>query len=634
MKKILYIIFLMILFIPSVNASGYKIENYEIDITVLEDGSLNVQEAFKMNSPYNGYERIIYYKNNYNDYLESILYSVSDNEIYDFDDVILNEVRAINYESNLDFITLQENGDLFKKINRAYKGDYGVYVVEKKENGKRYRIYNSSSMNKDLYINYTLENVAISHSDISEIPINIFEFKESIKNLDIYIHLPNNEEILDAWVHKINSKIEFIDSNTIKINIKNIKENSSFDFRIICDKNENFKKKTNEVVYEKILKIEEQLKELSKDIKDEEYENLKNLAYSSVVQVEKSLKREDYYYSFETVSSLNDNDNLKTELLLRLMNVESRVDRKEMLIKLFFTSLLFIWCIILIVLCYQIYKKYDKEYKVTFKDKKIDYIPSKIPVFSIGYLFNKKISNDDLKASILKLIYNENIKFSKINKKDFLLRKNSLDNLNESDLKLIKLLFNDKNSVKFSRIKERISNNYTEFLNNYSNWITRATIESEELEFFEDILSYKIFGIIISIIGFIMSILLINCDTYFSSYFTLIISCFTFFYFIFFNKRTIKGYEQKAKYNALKNYFNNFSRTSKEVDLDKIFEYLIYSLSLGNYNKLKKEIIILYKEHKKNRQVDKILELCDFICLSLDKLLDKAYNKKNYYYYD
>ena len=142
-----------------------------------------------MNSPYNGYERIIYYKNNYNDYLESVLYSVSDNEIYDFDDVILNEIRATNYEPNLDFITLQENGDLFEKVNNASKGDYGVYVVEKLENGKRYKIYNSSTMNKDLYINYTLENMAISHSDVSEIPINVFEFKESIKNLDIYIFL-------------------------------------------------------------------------------------------------------------------------------------------------------------------------------------------------------------------------------------------------------------------------------------------------------------------------------------------------------------------------------------------------------------------------------------------------------------
>ena len=290
MKKFIYIIILMILFIPSVNASSYKIENYEIDITVLEDGSLSVQEAFKMNSPYNGYERIIYYKNNYNDYLESVLYSVSDNEIYDFDDVVLNEVRATNYESNLDFIILQETGDLFKKVNNASKGDYGVYVVEKLENGKRYKIYNSSTMNKDLYINYTLENIAISHSDVSEIPINVFEFKESIKNLDIYIHIPNNEKVLETWVHKINSKIEFVDLNTIKINIKNIKENSSFDFRIICDKNEGFKKKTNEIVYDKVLKIEEQLKNLSNNTKDEEYEDLKNLAYSSVVKVENSLR--------------------------------------------------------------------------------------------------------------------------------------------------------------------------------------------------------------------------------------------------------------------------------------------------------------------------------------------------------
>ena len=634
MKKILYALVLILLFIPSVKAE-YKIENYKIDITVLEDGSLDVIEVFNMNPPYNGYERIIYYKDNYNDYLGSIVSSVEDNKIYNGTGVKLKEVRAIDFDLNSELKLYKENGDLFNKENEAFKGDYGVYTTTKLDNGEKYRIYNSSIMNKDIYINYVLEDIAITHADVSEIPFDLSQFQESIKNLEIYIHIPNNKEILDVWVHDIESKVQIIDVNTIKINIKNIEQFNSFDFRIICDKN-NYKKQTNEIVYDKIINIEKDLKQNSTDVKNEEYEKLKSLAYDSILKVEKTLKREDYNYSLKTVSSLDEKDDLKTELIVRLMNVESRVLRREMIIKLFYTSILFSWFILLIVICYYIYKRYDKEYKVTFKLKKIDYIPSDIQVSSVGYLFRKKINNNDLKASILKLIYSGNISFNKLSNNDFILKKVSIDNLTESDLRLMKLLFDNKNSVKASKLYGKVSENYNDFLTNYSNWITKATIEAENLEYYEDILLPKILGIVLSVVGFIVSILLVDKSTYFPSYIVLVCSILSFVYFMLLNKRTAKGDIEIAKWKALKNYLYNYNKSDRQNSIDEINNYLLYSLVFNNYDKFSKHISFRYKDLDKKlyKQIDKNLYINDCIIVLIDKLLSKAYSNKNIYFND
>lgn len=633
MKKIIYIVTLLSLFISTVNAN-YKIENYKIDITVLQDGSLEIQEAFNMEKPYNGYERIIYYKNNYNGYLGSIISSVEDSKIYDGSDLKLNEIRAINFDINDNFSNIKENGDLFKKVTNANKGDYGVYTITKLDNGEKYKIYNSSIMNKDIYIDYTLKDIAITHVDISEISINISEFQENIKNLDIYVHIPNNTNLLKAFVHNIKNEIEILDINTLKISIKNVFSNKSFDFRIIADKNNNYKKKTNEIVYDNILKIE---KELNSNLnnKDEEYEKLKSLSYDSILKVEKSLKREDYDYALKMVSNLNDDDELKTELIVRLMNVESKVLRKEMFIKLFYTSILFISFLSLFILCYYIYKKYDKGYKVTFKSKKIEYIPSNISCSSLGYLFRRKINDNDLKASILNLIYNGKIKFSKINEEDFILKKVLSHNLSESDSKLIKLIFQDKNTVKFSKLKERVSKNYNDFITNYSNWITRSTIEAESLEFYEDILFPKITGIVLSIIGFVISVMFINYDTYFPSYILLISSILFFIYFLLLSKKTAKGYEEIAKWKAFKSYLNNYNKSINDNDINEINKYLTYSIVLNNHEKVSKSILLRYAgEHKKEKEIKKSIYLNNSIIKAIDRLLTKAYSTKNIEFFE
>lgn len=238
MKK--FICFLIILLIPISVKAGYGIENYRIDINVLNNGNVYIQEAFKMNSIYNGFERKIYYKNNYTSYYGSILSSTGDASIYNGSGISLNEIRGINFDLTSSFEKFIENGDLFTKVASATKGDYGVYVVKKDHegNGEEYIIYNPNNMNKDFYLSYTLENMAVVNNDVAELELNLFnEMEESIGNLEIYIHVKDNENLLKVWAHGFSDgNCQIIDNETAKISINNLSNNPTIDFRMIFDK--------------------------------------------------------------------------------------------------------------------------------------------------------------------------------------------------------------------------------------------------------------------------------------------------------------------------------------------------------------------------------------------------------------
>ena len=252
MKKVL----LILLFMPFiVFAKDYKIDEYKILITPLSNGDVNVKEVFSMNDLYNGYEKVIQYKNNYEGYIGSITSATEDMHIYDADNVILNEIRGVNYKTDEIFSNYVLNGDLFFKSQQSKKGDYGTYKEESMPNLKKYKIYNSSKMNKDFYIDYTIKNLSITHKDVSEI-VYAFNSTESIKNMTIYINIPNNLNYFDVYVHNVSFKSEKIDNSNVVLYINDISEDFKFDIRIICDKNNSYNKKTNEVIYEKINKIE------------------------------------------------------------------------------------------------------------------------------------------------------------------------------------------------------------------------------------------------------------------------------------------------------------------------------------------------------------------------------------------
>ena len=575
MKKLFLLLFF--LFIPKVCA--YNITDYKIDMTILENGNIDVIEFFKMDGEYNGFERTIRYRNNYEGYKGDSLI-VFDKQLYNGSGIILNEVRSIDYSNELTLLEMIETGDLFNELNSATKGDYGVYKIEKFDDGESIKIYNSSKMNKDFYLSYTLKNMVIAHEDISEIMFPLFyDMDEKINNFELTINIPNNKKLLEVWVHGHDSKITKIDNETIKINITNLNTSDYFDFRLVFDKLDTNKLSEKEA-FTTIVELEDNLNIDFNDKTNKEYEQLKENAYNLVGNVEKSLSSTDYDIAYEAVSKLNDKDELKTQLLVRLMNVEPKIERKEDIIKVILTSILTIWIIGNIIILYNIYKKYNKK---TIKYKFYEEIPNDYNPTIVGYLLHKKITNDDLVASILYLIDKKVIKLEN-DKKDYILKKGKINDITTSEEWLLKLIFDNKKEINLINFEHK-AKNYDEFLNLYSNWLNVATNEAEEKEFFCDTFSIKLVGIIYSIIGILISVFLINKDTYYSSLIVLFVSFISLVYYIKFYKRTLLGNVEYSKWKGFKKYMERFYTFNVE-DLPKdINKYITYSICLDcDYN--------------------------------------------------
>ncbi len=575
MKKLFLLLFF--LFIPKVCA--YNITDYKIDMTILENGNIDVIEFFKMDGEYNGFERTIRYRNNYEGYKGDSLI-VFDKQLYNGSGIILNEVRSIDYSNELTLLEMIETGDLFNELNSATKGDYGVYKIEKFDDGESIKIYNSSKMNKDFYLSYTLKNMVIAHEDISEIMFPLFyDMDEKINNFELTINIPNNKKLLEVWVHGHDSKITKIDNETIKINITNLNTSDYFDFRLVFDKLDTNKLSEKEA-FTTIVELEDNLNIDFNDKTNKEYEQLKENAYNLVGNVEKSLSSTDYDIAYEAVSKLNDKDELKTQLLVRLMNVEPKIERKEDIIKVILTSILTIWIIGNIIILYNIYKKYNKK---TIKYKFYEEIPNDYNPTIVGYLLHKKITNDDLVASILYLIDKKVIKLEN-DKKDYILKKGKINDITTSEEWLLKLIFDNKKEISLINFEHK-AKNYDEFLNLYSNWLNVATNEAEEKEFFCDTFSIKLVGIIYSIIGILISVFLINKDTYYSSLIVLFVSFISLVYYIKFYKRTLLGNVEYSKWKGFKKYMERFYTFNVE-DLPKdINKYITYSICLDcDYN--------------------------------------------------
>lgn len=589
MKK-LFILFLFFFFIPIVNAD-YQVTDYKIDMTVLENGDIEVIEVFKMEGEYNGFERIINYKNNYIGYKGEKLVSV-DGNLYNISSVQLNEVRAINYDDKLTLEELKENGDLFKKVDLATKGEHGVYTITKDENSEIFKIYNPSKMNKDFYLSYTLKNVVINHNDVSEFALFLFnQIEEEIKSLEITIHVPNNLELLKGYVHK-DGTIKIIDEETLQINVKDLKVNDNLDIRVVFDNNiVKANKVTTENVLEKIEDLEEKFEEEINTPLDDEYVKIQEEAYQLVTKVEQTYNRTDYENAVIAINKLKEKDELKIDLLIRLMNVEPKIERKETITKVILSSILLIWSIGIIIIIYQLYKKNSKN------------INNKLELIDIGYIMRRKITNNDFAALLLSLNANKKITITKTNG-TYKLKQNTKD-LSIIEQKLIKLIFEENEETTFTKIQKRAINNYDNFINNYSNLLNTTMNEINKKHYYENLFLIKIIGIFYSILGIIMSMFLIGKDTYFSSYITLFIAVITLIFLVLFYKRTPDGLK---KYQELKILKNNIDISNEED--------IIKSISLGcfgNASKFYQDIVYQFDDVIKSAYLSKKQKHEEFI---------------------
>lgn len=728
MKKIVnYIIFSALLLFPFlVKAEG--IENYYINATVQNNGDLLVEEYFYLNGEFNGFERIIEYNNDRAYPFDENMESYGGSQLHNGDGIVIEEVKALDINPNFDFSNTV--GSFFTEVNYASKGDYGVYTKTDKYNGISLLIYNPSSKNKAFYIKYILKNMAIMHNDVAELGWNIVgnELSESVAHFKGYVNFPNNQTDLRGWAHgPLKGKITILNKQKIEVSIDGLYSYTAIDVRATFDNSviSNSTKKTGVNALEKILRYEEDKAAQANYERVNQEKIREREAEESLFSFENNITRYNYNYALEKIYLVSDY-NKQQELLNKLANLKEKLDKveeeralksvenaeidstfynyenaledvfiidnqelkerlnnrleivKSIIIqnesemekanyaKAIILFLIIIGCAVVV------YLKYDKEYKSDFNHKYYRDLPSSIPPTTLSYLFNRKITNDALSASILDLIRKKIITYEKIDSKNYKLYNNSINfsNLSEVENRLLELIFNDENEIELKQLKKDAQKKYSKFITNWTNFVKASEKVAKKEEYFigdsdynvkstkyikkrNNILFISIFFLFfLPIVSFIMWGYLIYMYLKEKKEYTKFVLCailvlcmiMSLFFaisvginqhfvrnsipYILMNivfaiivmiyifkalKRTQKGVNEYSKWKAFKRFLEDFSRIdTRELPEIVLWEqYLVYATVLGGADKLSKVMEIKAEELGMSNEINDFASLRD-----------------------
>ena len=373
MKKIyLLFLFLLMLFSPfQIDAYTEGISKYYVDITVKENGNLYVKELIILNGKFNGFERIINYKNNRLSNFDGSLNSFRGSAIYNGSGIDLKSIKNIDVNNSSDFNVLYNSGDIFEEVSYASTGDYGKYVRNITSVGEQYRIYNpDNGRQKGFYLEYELINMGVVHNDVGEVAINIFdELTEYVEILEIKIHIPNNSSLLRGWAHgPLTGEITLVNNNLIEVRATKVEPRNPIDVRFVFDKNviNTSTKYSNVYALDKIIEVETKLADEANAQREQARLQLEQEARYAVDFAKKNPTRDNYNYALKCVNYLPNGD-VKQNFLLELDNVLQIIEKEENFNKCITYTVFSIWIIGLVILILYIYKKYDKEYDPDFK---------------------------------------------------------------------------------------------------------------------------------------------------------------------------------------------------------------------------------------------------------------------------
>ncbi len=563
MKK--FLIFILVLFFPCiVNADevNYDITNFLVESNILDNGDLHVKELIVLDGNFNGYERDILYANEILEEGESF----ANNILYNASDITNLTIKA-KYVKDVSYETFKDNDfTTFTNTSTAQNGDKGKYITTHLTNGYRYRMYYKSNNNKvAFYLDYIIKDVVVLHNDVAELYWTFIPkgFENDLNNIEIKVYLPNadNTNNFYFWAHgNLNGDITKLNNNSgVLASINSVFPGESVDLRLTFNK-----------------------------------ELINNLT---------TIKRSN------------------TEALPKIMEVEKeRADianrlRKNLLFKYNFVKYGTITLYILILtLGIFIYFKYGKSPKSTYYSKYNREFIDDYNVEVIDYLMHKKITPNAMSASIMNLIYKKNIKATEIknlksNKKEYEFTLENTDNLNESENILIEFLFDkvgnkeidNKKAFTTQDLKSYASGTKTcdTFLNSYTKWQNDVLNKGKNENFYEKSPKPPIIGIIITGLGLIISFLAFNNGVNFIPTYFLIFAVIIFLiYTLNVDKKTIKGAEHYAKWQAFKNFLEDFG-TFELKELPEIIlweRYLVYATIFGIADKIEKSMNVKIKE--------------------------------------
>jgi len=554
LKIILFSIFMFLCFVSPISAAGT--EKYYIEANILENGDMKVKELKKLTGTYNGVKTTLRYSNNNlqtftgvpDDFEGSSIYNgsaITDLEVYD----------TINTDFNFN------SNHKFELVNYANKGQYGVYTKSDFSGGTNLLIYMPSSYNRASLITYTVKDVVVVHNDIAEIAWDFIgsDYEEEIEDLKIVVNLPSESNELRVFSHgPLNGTNRIIDKSSVELINPNVPAYNAIDMRVVFDKNlvSSATKKSHTDGLGNILEIEKKRADKANQLREEAKEN-----------------------------------EARRHLITNIFKITSGL-----------------WAIGLIIVVYKIYQRYDKEHKSDFNAQYLREIPNEYSPEVVSYLMYKDIKQETFGAAVLELIRKKILILEEVEvekkklfgtktETDYKLSKNpelKEENLSQLELKILNLLINTVGNGTHVYLDDvtNYSKNYDNakiFIAQYNGWEVAAVKEAKAEEFYENNSKSKTKGILYALImpgiSLISIILSLNLEV-----FNLLnaLTLISIIYFATINKRTKKGNEEYAKWNALRNFLNDFGRMNeKEIKEISLWErYLVFATVFGIADKV------------------------------------------------
>ncbi len=558
MKKLKYAFLFFLFFIGSYKIDAYGIDNYLMDMTVLNNGDVHVKELFYLNGVFNGYERDLIFSNYEAKKFDGTLDSFKSSDIYNGSGIEVVEVGFLSGDKNFDFSkfsTAQGNAD---NVFTAYEGDSNRYTLREGLYSTSIKMFNPSSRETPIfYIEYLIKNVVVVHDDVAEINWNIFSDiqRESIKKMEVRVNIPGNKEETRVWGKgPLWGSTEIVDSETLLLKIERLEAGAPITIRAAFDKEvvSNSSKKSNVSALSKIVEIEQIDADEANKIR-EEYTRKENL-------------RKLVGYAYEGI---------KLALFI-------------VLIKKFISVI-----------------KYLKPYESTFKTKYFRDFPNDYNPTTVSYLLTKTIEKRDVSASILDLVQRKVIGYKEEKKNKFKFIKNEGDfKLTKSEEALLQLLFNEiGNGTEFTvkDINRFAKKNPNKFIAEYDGWHSKAITEAKENDFFYDrssdeknALGLAVLILFVALFGFTFE-LLISAIT---GAIMIVFSISVFAYIGKSKKRKMDANESYLRWNGLKSFLDDFGNFSeRELPQIELWEkYLVYAVVFGNAKKLSKQMEVKFKD--------------------------------------
>lgn len=564
MKKLyLFLILLIFPFIAHAEVD-YDITDYYITSDIEVAGGLKIKELVVLDGTFNGYERNIVYRNDSLEEWKAGNVNFEKSSIYNAVGIDNLKVAAMKVNGNVSFDTMKNISNYASEVDSANLGESNVYTTTKNSNGIDVRMYMPANNEKvAFYLEYVVANAVVMHNDVAELyfPFIGDKFSDDIDNVNVQVFLPaadtsNNFRI---WAHgPLSGEInKYQNENKENIgliaSIKDLKANTGFDIRVTFDKSlilvPQFLHHSNEDALDKILEVE-------------------NKRADDANAKRKKIKAVYYSIKYAAIGYL----------------------------------------IFLIVMWIYIYVKFDKEYKADFKNKYNREFIDDYNVEVIDYLFNKNITPNAMSASIMNLVYKKNISVEEMSsdkkKKEYTFKLLNKENLSKSEEYLIEFLFDTVGNGSVFTTKKlkdyaKSTSSYSTFTSKYSTWKNNVIQEGQQQNFYESNTKIKFIGLIIALIGGLIFVTNILCNTDILIAYALIIPIVIFaIYIMTFNRRTKSGNEDYAKWKAFKNFLNDFGTFDiKELPEITLWErYMVYATIFGLAKKVQKSMNVYIQE--------------------------------------